>query len=269
MNQAHCLDLVQSWDEGAGLCVMQGVNEQHAWARLDLFLMALAELCVRYLSAQLLRPRKTHLFCNKKIWLLHQDLKKTIGAKWYHKTPPFLCQNLEEATFNWGVFKAASSCLSLCTWEQFAVLASNPFMWLPNNCIWFFHPLWRFKGCSCCCSFPPPCYPKQKLFPALNNLQKAGVWLARRTDCKVSGAERLWGETWLGKSGRSVTHQALSTTFSKFALLCFVSLRKTDGRWLSLTPGCFQHCAVFKVQHEQRAHQIFWVSWNGTAAYSR
>lgn len=78
VNQAHCLDLVQSWDEGTGLYVMQGVNEQHAWARLDLFLMALPKLYVRYLSAQLLRPRKTHLFCNKKIWLLHQDLKKQL-----------------------------------------------------------------------------------------------------------------------------------------------------------------------------------------------
>ena len=78
MNQAHCLDLVQSWEEGTGLCAMQGVNEQHAWARLDLFLMALAKLCIRYLSAQLLRPGKTHLFCDKKIWLLHQNLKKQL-----------------------------------------------------------------------------------------------------------------------------------------------------------------------------------------------
>lgn len=78
VNRAYCLDLVQRWDEGTGLCVMQGVNEQHTWARLDLFLMVLAKLYVRYLSAQHLRPWRTHLFCNKKIWLLHQDLKKQL-----------------------------------------------------------------------------------------------------------------------------------------------------------------------------------------------
>lgn len=158
VNRAHCLDLAWSWDEGAGLCLMQGVNEQHTWARLDLFLTACAEL----LSGIRLHSSSGHatLVCFL-IKILSWCIKtlKTIGAKWYNKTPSFLCQNLEEDTFNLWRFKAASSCLSIHTWERFAVLASTPSLWLPNNCTWFFHPFWRFKGCSCCCCFPPPCYP--------------------------------------------------------------------------------------------------------------
>lgn len=107
---------------------------------------------------------------------------------------------------------------------------SAPSLWLPNNCTWFSHPFWRFKGCfCCCCCFPSP---KQMLFSALNNLQKArfGWPVTQTAEVQVGrgcGEKPGWASTELIKS--------LTWLSTIIAPLCFISLRKAVGKWHSLT----------------------------------
>lgn len=160
MNQAHCLGSVQSWDEGAGLCLMQGVNEQHARARLDLFLMVFAKFCVRYLQGSL---GHTRLFCfaiksfGCYIKVFKRQLEPNGTIRLHHVTVKFWKKpllmgkgiRLHTHVYQHGL---GTNLLSLLL-----ILSCG----CPTTAVDFFHSLRRFKGCSCCCSFPPPCYPQQ------------------------------------------------------------------------------------------------------------
>lgn len=114
---------------------------------------------LRYSSAQLLRPHNTRLFSNKNIELMHQDLEKPLEPNGTIKLHHFSVKIWKKTLLICEGLRLQARVLSIRTWERFAVLASTPSLWLPNNRTWFFHPFWRFKGCSCCCCFPPPCYP--------------------------------------------------------------------------------------------------------------
>lgn len=137
--------------------------------------------------------------------------------------------------------------------------SSPPSLWLTNNCTWFFHPFWRFKGCFCCC-----CFPQQLLFSALSNLQKARLWLASHTDCRGSGGERLWGETRLGK-GRA--HEVLNMAFNKDCSTVLYIPQESGWQVTQPDSGCFKLCSLC-IRHEQGAYQTFWVSCNRTVAPS-
>lgn len=228
MNQACCLDLVQNWDGGTELCVMQGVNEQHAWARLDLFLMVLTKLYVRYLSAQLLGPHKTYLFCNKKIWQLHQDLKKQLEPNgtirlhhfsdkiWkkplligkYLRLQAHVCQNALK-----------SNLLSL-----HLILSCG----CPTTAFDFFTPCEGLRAETAATPSLLVVFQSSSCSPAL----KARVWLISCTDCEASGGERLWGETSPGKRARSVTHQTLNGGFSKYCSTVFYIVQEN---WWQVT----------------------------------
>lgn len=181
---------------------------------------------LRYCPAQLLRPHNTCLFSNKNIELIHQDLEKPLEPNGAMRLHHFSVKMWNKHLLVWeGLKLQAHVCQYVLGSDLFP--SSTPSLWLPNNCTWFVHPFWRFKGCCCC--FPPP---KQLLFSTLNNLQKAKLWLASHTDCKGSGGERLWGETRLGKSR---AHKLFNMAFNKYCSMCLMSLRKAVGRWHSLT----------------------------------
>lgn len=126
--------------------------------------------------------------------------------------------------------------------------SSTPSLWLPNKCTWFSHPLWRFKGCFCCCCFPSP---KQLLLSALNNLQKARLWLATHTDCRDSGGERLWGETRLGKRRN---HKLLNMAFNNYCSTVLYIPQESCWQVTQPDSGCFKLCSLC-IRLEQEASE--------------
>lgn len=94
----------------------------------------------------------------------------------------------------------------------------------------FFHPFWRFKGCSAAAAASLPqskCY----FLPWITCRKQGFGWPVTQT-AKVQvgrgcGEKPCWARAGIIKS--------LTWLSTNIAPLCFISLRKAVGRWLSLT----------------------------------
>lgn len=185
---------------------------------------------VRYLCAQLLKPHRTHLFCNKNIWLLQQDLKKQLRPNGTIRLHHFSVKI-------WKKPLLIGECLRLHAHVCQYVLGSNFLSLLlilscgcPTTVFDFFTPCEGLRAA-------PAAAPSLLLviqsnscsLPQITCRQQGFGWpVAQTANFQVGrgcGEKPGWGRV-----EDQLLTKPLTWLSANIALLCFLSFRKTDGR---------------------------------------